>query len=921
MSATPWLLRETNPEWRDDHDYTIGSCKRGSNGKIYFALKPSGPNSGGAQNPTTTDGYWVSLADSLKQGGINALLPEEIGAARGSRISATTPATAGWYRIAQSAVSINNCLGLLEITGAASGAHSATLLSAGISYGVNPVLIQHAHVPYSVPGLTKARIVYHKTYSGNYAYLEVYLSVAKAEVISVNMIGGQGWTLLAPSTAGGIPEGYSAAELTFVAGKIVGNVAGSVTGNAGTATKLATARTITLSGDATASGTFDGSGNLTLATTLKNSGATAGSYGPGANATPAFGASFEVPEVTVDAKGRVTSIAERTVKLPAAPTSITGNAGTATKWATKRTVDGVQMDGSANVHHYGACSTAAATAEKAVALTGFVLATGAVIRVKFTVTNTAANPTLNVNATGAKPVYYRGAAITAGTLAANRTYEFVYNGTQYELVGDIDSNTIYTAGSVAPKAAGTAAVGTSAKYAREDHVHPAQTTVSGNAGSATKLATARTIDGISFDGSATIAHYGTCSTEAATAAKVVACTGFALATGSRITVRFTVTNTAANPTLNVNGTGAKAIRYRNAAVSASYLAANRTYDFVYDGTYYQLVGDVDTNTTYSLATATKDGLMAKADKSKLDGVAAGAEVNQNAFSKIVVGSTTIIADTEIDTLTLVAGANITLTPDATNDKVTITAKDTTYTNMAGATASAAGKAGLAPAPAAGAQGKYLRGDGTWQTPPNTTYAVATQSANGLMSATDKKSVDYAEALRLSFIGVPRYWRSTTLPANHVWANGDLVLFSDWPELKKVYDAGGFTGMLLAYNANAATIAANLGKWRPNAANPTGLYVPKLGDQFFRAWTGEGEAGTWQSDAIRNITGRPGITASDEFTWGEGAFYGVEYFAGVLSTAQPSHLIYFDSSRVIPTGPVTVPPHIWQPVVVYLGLPA
>ena len=887
MSATPWLLRETNPEWRDDHDYTIGSCKRGSNGKIYFALKPSGPNSGGAQNPTTTDGYWVSLADSLKQGGINALLPEEIGAARGSRISATTPATAGWYRIAQSAVSINNCLGLLEITGAASGAHSATLLSAGISYGVNPVLIQHAHVPYSVPGLTKARIVYHKTYSGNYAYLEVYLSVAKAEVISVNMIGGQGWTLLAPSTAGGIPEGYSAAELTFVAGKIVGNVAGSVTGNAGTATKLATARTITLSGDATASGTFDGSGNLTLATTLKNSGATAGSYGPGANATPAFGASFEVPEVTVDAKGRVTSIAERTVKLPAAPTSITGNAGTATKWATKRTVDGVQMDGSANVHHYGACSTAAATAEKAVALTGFVLATGAVIRVKFTVTNTAANPTLNVNATGAKPVYYRGAAITAGTLAANRTYEFVYNGTQYELVGDIDSNTIYTAGSVAPKAAGTAAVGTSAKYAREDHVHPAQTTVSGNAGSATKLATARTIDGISFDGSATIAHYGTCSTEAATAAKVVACTGFALATGSRITVRFTVTNTAANPTLNVNGTGAKAIRYRNAAVSASYLAANRTYDFVYDGTYYQLVGDVDTNTTYSLATATKDGLMAKADKSKLDGVAAGAEVNQNAFSKIVVGSTTIIADTEIDTLTLVAGTNITLTPDATNDKVTITAKDTTY-------------------------------------------AVATQLANGLMSAADKKSVDYAEALRLSFIGVPRYWRSTTLPANHVWANGDLVLFSDWPELKKVYDAGGFTGMLLAYNANAATIAANLGKWRPNAANPTGLYVPKLGEQFFRAWTGvtSEKVGSWQTDTGRALTGKIDLDICS-YVWessgvlsGLGASDGINPQQGAMNGQQTA--FDFDASRSwgdTHTGTEFAPAHVYIPVIVYLGVPS
>lgn len=55
-----------------------------------------------------------------------------------------------------------------------------------------------------------------------------------------------------------------------------------------------------------------------------------------------------------------------------------------------------------------------------------------------------------------------------------------------------------------------------------------------------------------------------------------------------------------------------------------------------------------------------------------------AEVNQNAFSNIVVGDTTIAADSKTDSLTLVAGTNVTLTPDATNDKVTITAKDTTY---------------------------------------------------------------------------------------------------------------------------------------------------------------------------------------------------------------------------------------------------
>ena len=57
-----------------------------------------------------------------------------------------------------------------------------------------------------------------------------------------------------------------------------------------------------------------------------------------------------------------------------------------------------------------------------------------------------------------------------------------------------------------------------------------------------------------------------------------------------------------------------------------------------------------------------------------------AEKNQNAFSNVVVGSTTISADTATDTLTLVAGTNVTITPDATNDKITISATDTVYTH-------------------------------------------------------------------------------------------------------------------------------------------------------------------------------------------------------------------------------------------------
>lgn len=69
--------------------------------------------------------------------------------------------------------------------------------------------------------------------------------------------------------------------------------------------------------------------------------------------------------------------------------------------------------------------------------------------------------------------------------------------------------------------------------------------------------------------------------------------------------------------------------------------------------------------------------------------------------------------------------------------------NTTYGNMKGASTSAAGSAGLAPAPAAGAANRYLRSDGTWAVPPdsNTTYGVATSSANGLMSASDKSKLD------------------------------------------------------------------------------------------------------------------------------------------------------------------------------------
>lgn len=90
---------------------------------------------------------------------------------------------------------------------------------------------------------------------------------------------------------------------------------GAVTGNADSATEFASAQTITITGDV--EGSTSSKAGWSISTALVNSGVTAGSYGPSANATPAYGATFNVPYITVDAKGRVTAASTKTVKIPA----------------------------------------------------------------------------------------------------------------------------------------------------------------------------------------------------------------------------------------------------------------------------------------------------------------------------------------------------------------------------------------------------------------------------------------------------------------------------------------------------------------------------------------------------------------------------------------------------------------------------
>ena len=83
----------------------------------------------------------------------------------------------------------------------------------------------------------------------------------------------------------------------------------------------------------------------------------------------------------------------------------------------------------------GLSSTASATAEKAATVTGFTLTKGAVALIAFTNANTAAAPTLNINAQGAKAIYSENGTVVSATnpayFPAGCQIEFVYNGTNW----------------------------------------------------------------------------------------------------------------------------------------------------------------------------------------------------------------------------------------------------------------------------------------------------------------------------------------------------------------------------------------------------------------------------------------------------------------------------------------------------------
>lgn len=93
---------------------------------------------------------------------------------------------------------------------------------------------------------------------------------------------------------------YSQGDIR-TAGKLV---AAQLEGNAATASKLATARTVSFSGGATGSFNYDGSGNSSCILTLANSGVAAGSYA----------STIQIPQISVNAAGQITAISQQNIR-------------------------------------------------------------------------------------------------------------------------------------------------------------------------------------------------------------------------------------------------------------------------------------------------------------------------------------------------------------------------------------------------------------------------------------------------------------------------------------------------------------------------------------------------------------------------------------------------------------------------------
>ena len=345
----------------------------------------------------------------------------------------------------------------------------------------------------------------------------------------------------------------------------------SVSGNAGTATKLATARVIKLSGAISSSAEFDGSNDIELAITSIDAAKITGI--------------IPLSSIPKGAQERFVPVADDAARLALTSDDIQNGD------VVKVESDGIMyyIVDDTKLGSEDAFAVFTAGAASSVAWSGITgKPTFAAVATSGSYSDLSGVPTLATVATSGKYSDLSGTpalvdVATSGKysdLSGTPVLASVATSGKYSDLSGTPS--IPNASDATPKVAGTAAAGSETTWSRADHVHPAQTNITGNAGSATKAV-------------------------------------------------------KDNKDQQIDATYIKSI-----SVSGKIITITK--------------GD---NTTSTITTQ---------------------DTVSNAFGKVVINGTTISADAATDSLNIEAGDNINITPDATNDKVTISADNpsTTY---------------------------------------------------------------------------------------------------------------------------------------------------------------------------------------------------------------------------------------------------
>lgn len=327
-------------------------------------------------------------------------------------------------------------------------------------------------------------------------------------------------------------------------------------------------------------------------------------------------------------------------------------------------------------------------------------------------------------------------------------------------------------------------------------------------------------------------------------------------------------------------------------VKVGYTTSGKNYKLQVDasGNAFVNVPWTDNNTTYNQATADTLGLVKIGYSSSGKNYAVSLDSNGKMYVNVPwTDNNTTYAQATSDNLGLVKigySANGKNYPVALDDSgkmyvnVPWTDTNTTYSNMGAATSSAAGKAGLVPAPAAGKQASFLRGDGTWVVPTNTTYAKANTSTLGLvMIGYAENGKNYPVELDGSgkmFVNVP--WTDTNTTYSVVGANGSTGLVKNG---STVTSASGYTACPIIsgvpYYKDTNTTYANMKAATNSEAGAAGLVpAPAAGKQtsFLRGdgtWvvptnTTYGLASTTANGLLRQLNGSTANFMRGDGTW-------------------------------------------------------